>query len=118
MPTMLIWWEKHRYHTQHTKALLDTSKAVGLEVNPEKTMYTLMSRYQKAGQKHSIKIVNRSFEHVVKFKYLGTTLKDKIACTKRLRTDQILRMLATIQFRVSLSSLLLSRNVKVKIYKS
>jgi hypothetical protein len=23
---MLIWWEKHRYHTQHTKALLDTSK--------------------------------------------------------------------------------------------
>jgi hypothetical protein len=64
------------------------------------------------------KIVNRSFEHVVKFKYLGTTLTDKIACTKRLRTDQIWRMLATIQFRVSLSSLLLSRNVKVKIYKN
>jgi hypothetical protein len=32
-----------------------------------------MSR-KKAGQKHSIKIVKRSFEGVEKFKYLGTTL--------------------------------------------
>jgi hypothetical protein len=30
-----------------------------------------MSR-MKAGQKHSIKIANRSFESVAKFKYLGT----------------------------------------------
>jgi len=26
-----------------------------LEVNPEKTEYVLMSRYQKAGERHSIK---------------------------------------------------------------
>jgi hypothetical protein len=44
-------------------------------VNPESTKYMLMSRYKKAGQKHSIvKIANTSFEVVVKFKYLGTTL--------------------------------------------
>jgi hypothetical protein len=35
-----------------------------MEVNPEKTKYMLMSRCQKAGQKHVIKIVNRSFEGV------------------------------------------------------
>jgi uncharacterized lipoprotein YehR (DUF1307 family) len=50
--------------------LLDASKEVGLEVNPKKTKYMLMSRHQKAEQKHSIKIVNRSFEDVAKFKYL------------------------------------------------
>jgi hypothetical protein len=49
---------------KNTNALLDASKKVGLEVNPDKTKYTLMSRYQKAGQKHSIKITNRSFEDV------------------------------------------------------
>jgi hypothetical protein len=31
-----------------------------------------MSRCLKAGQKHSIKIVNRCFEGVAKFKHLGT----------------------------------------------
>jgi hypothetical protein len=53
---------------KNTEALLDASKEVGLEVNPEKTEYMLMSRSQKIGQKHSIKIANRSFEEVAKFK--------------------------------------------------
>jgi hypothetical protein len=60
---------------KNTEALLDAGKEVGLEVNSEKTKYMLMSR-KKAGQKHSIKITNRSFEGVAKFKYLGTTLTD------------------------------------------
>jgi hypothetical protein len=37
---------------KNTKALLDASEEVGLEVNPEKTKYMLMSRCQKAGQWH------------------------------------------------------------------
>jgi hypothetical protein len=40
-------------------------------------MYTLMSRCKKAGQKRSIKIGNRSFEDVTKFKYLETTLTEQ-----------------------------------------
>jgi coproporphyrinogen III oxidase-like Fe-S oxidoreductase len=62
---------------KNTEVLLDASKEVGLEINPKKTTYTLMSHYQKAGQKHSIKIGNRSFEDETKFKYLGTTLMDQ-----------------------------------------
>jgi coproporphyrinogen III oxidase-like Fe-S oxidoreductase len=49
---------------KNTKVLLDASKDIGLEVNPMKTKYVLMSRCKKAGQKHSIKIANRSFEDV------------------------------------------------------
>jgi hypothetical protein len=62
---------------KNMEALLDASKKVGLEVNPEKTKYMLMSCSQKTGQKHSIKIANRSFEDVAKYKYLGTILIDQ-----------------------------------------
>jgi hypothetical protein len=34
---------EHRYHAQNEGALLGASKEVGLEVNPEKTKYMLMS---------------------------------------------------------------------------
>jgi hypothetical protein len=34
---------------KNTEALLDASREVGLEVNPEKTKYMLMSRSQKIG---------------------------------------------------------------------
>jgi hypothetical protein len=37
----------------------------------------LMSCYQKAGQKQCKNIVNKSFEDVAKFKYLGATLTDQ-----------------------------------------
>jgi hypothetical protein len=53
---------------KNTKALLDANKEVGLEVNLVKTKYMLMSR-KKIGQKQGIKIANRSFEGVTKFKY-------------------------------------------------
>jgi sorting nexin-29 len=62
---------------KNTEALLDASKEVGLEVNPEKSKYSLMSRSQKIRQKDSIKIANRSFEDVARFNYLGTTLTSK-----------------------------------------
>jgi hypothetical protein len=48
---------------KNTETLLDASKEVGLEVNPEKTKYMLMAGSQKTG-KISIKIANRSFEQV------------------------------------------------------
>jgi hypothetical protein len=47
---------------ENTEALLDASKEVGLVVNREETKYMLMLCNQKTGQKHSIKIANRSWK--------------------------------------------------------
>jgi hypothetical protein len=52
---------------RNTKAIIDASKEVVLEGNPEKTKYVLVTRCQKAGQRQSIKRGNRSFERVAKF---------------------------------------------------
>jgi hypothetical protein len=46
----------------------------------------LMSHNQKIGQKHSIKIVNRCFEDVVKFRYFGTTLTDQNCMHKEIKS--------------------------------
>jgi hypothetical protein len=69
------------------EALLDARRELGLQVNPEKTKYILMSRSQKTGQKHSIKIANNSLEHAAKFKYLRTALRDQNCMHKKLRGD-------------------------------
>jgi hypothetical protein len=71
---------------KNTEALLDASKEVGLEVNPEKSKYMLMSHSQKIGQKHSIKIASRSFEDVEKFKYLRTTQTDQNCLHKEIKS--------------------------------
>jgi hypothetical protein len=63
---------------KNTEALLDASKEAGLEVNPEKSKYMLMSHSQKIGQKLSIKLANRSFQYVAKLKYLATTLTSNL----------------------------------------
>jgi hypothetical protein len=102
---------------KNTDALLDASKEVGLEVNSEKTKYMLMSR-KKEGQGHSIKIANRFFEGVAKFKYLGTTLTDQNCMQEEIDSGLNLENAGYHSVKSLLSSCLLSRNVKVKIYKT
>ncbi|KAJ4439410.1 hypothetical protein ANN_07534 [Periplaneta americana] len=58
---------------ENTGILLEASKEIGLEVNPEKTKYTIMSRDENIVRNGNIKIGNLSFEEVEKFKYLGVT---------------------------------------------
>jgi hypothetical protein len=98
--------------------LLDDSKEVGLEVNLEKTKYMLVSRCQKAGQRQSIKIGNRSFESVEKFIYLGTTLTDQNCTHEEIKSRLNSGNSCYHSVQSLLSSRLLSRNIKVKIYKT
>jgi hypothetical protein len=95
---------------KNTEALLDASKEVGLEVNPEKTKCMLMSRSQKTGQKCSIKIANRSFEDVAKFRYLGTTLTDQSHMHEEIKSRLNSRNACYHSVQSLLSSRLLSRN--------
>jgi glutaredoxin-related protein len=46
------------------------------KINAEKTRY-MMSHHPNLGQNQSIRIPNKSFENVTKFKYLGITLTNQ-----------------------------------------
>ena len=49
---------------ENAEALVVATKQTGLEVNADKTKYMIMSRDQKAGRSHSMKIDNGSIERV------------------------------------------------------
>jgi hypothetical protein len=100
---------QYNVHSYVLSALLDASKEV--------TKYMLMLS-EKAGQKHSITIANRSFESVTKFKYLGTTLTDQNCMQEEIKSRLNSRNACYHSVQSLLSSRLLSRNVKVKIYKT
>jgi hypothetical protein len=51
------------------EALLDSSKAVGLKINSEKSQY--VSHDKTAKQNHNVNEANKSYENVAKFNYLG-----------------------------------------------
>ena len=59
-------------------ASLVVSKDAGLNVDAENTKYIFMSRVQNAGQNQTIKMGNKAFGSVTKFKYLGTILTNQI----------------------------------------
>jgi hypothetical protein len=77
-----------------------------------------MSHYQKAGQKHSMKVVNRYFEDVAKFKHLGTALTDQNCTHEGIKSRLNSGKACYHSVQSLLSTRLLSRNVKVKIYKT
>jgi hypothetical protein len=60
-----------------TETLLEASRAVGLEINAEKSKYMIMSRHPNSVQNQNIRIANESFENVAKFKHLGTMLTNQ-----------------------------------------
>jgi hypothetical protein len=77
-----------------------------------------VSRCQKAGQRQSIKRVNRSFEDVAEFKYLGTTLTDQNCIQEEIKSRLNSGNACYHSVQSLLSALLQSRNVMVKIYKT
>ncbi|KAJ4446406.1 hypothetical protein ANN_13102 [Periplaneta americana] len=103
---------------ENTEILLEASKAIGLEVNPEKTKYMIMSHDQNIVRNGNIKIVDSSYEDVEKLKYLGATVTN-ISDTRE-EIKRRINMGNTCYYSVEklLSSSLLSKNLKVRIYKT
>jgi hypothetical protein len=95
---------------------IDDVEEVGLEINVEKTKYMLLFRHQNVGQNRDIKIANRSFENV-SVQIFGDD------CNKsNLIQEEIKRRLNSgnacyHSVQTLLSSRLLSKNLKIRIYK-
>jgi hypothetical protein len=77
-----------------------------------------MSRHQTAGQSNYIRAANKSFEKVAKFKYSGSTLTDQNCVHEEIRSRLNWENACYHAVLNLLSSRLLSRNVKIKIYKT
>jgi len=77
-----------------------------------------MFRDQNAGWNHSVRIDNSAFERVEEFKYLGTTLTNQNSNAEEIRSR--LRSASDCHHSVQnrLSSRLLSKNLKIKIYRT
>jgi len=77
-----------------------------------------MSRDQNAGQSHSIKTDNSSFERVEEFKYLGPTLTNQNSIQEEIKSR--LKSVNACYHSVQnlLSSSLLPKNLKIKICRT
>ncbi|KAJ4428651.1 hypothetical protein ANN_25644 [Periplaneta americana] len=97
--------------------LLEGSKEIGLEVNPEKTKYMIMSRDQNIVRNGNIKIGNLSFEEVEKFKYLGATVTNINDTREEIKRRISMGNACYYSVEKLLLSSLLSKNLKVfKLY--
>jgi hypothetical protein len=103
--------------TKNTQTLIDASKEIGLEVNTEKPMYMSLSCHQNAGQNYDIKIGNRWFENVAQFKYLGTKITYENVIQEEIKRRLNSGNACYHSVQNFLSSRVLSKNIKVRIYK-
>jgi len=103
---------------ENAETLVAATREIGLEVSADKTKYMVMSRDRNAGRNHSVRIDNSTFERVEEFKYLGRTLTNQNCIAekikRRLRSGNACYHLV----QNLLSSRLLSKNLKIKIYRT
>ena len=103
---------------KNAEALVTATKENGILVNADKTKYMIMSRDQNAGRGHSMEIDNSSIERVEEFKYLGTKLSNQNSIQEEIKSR--LKLVNACYYSVQniFSSSLLSKNLKIKIYRT
>jgi len=74
--------------------------------------------YKNAGRSHNIKTDNSSFEFLKQFEYLGTTLKNQNSIQKEMNSRLKSGNACYHSVHNLLSSSLLSKNIKIKIYRT
>jgi hypothetical protein len=103
---------------ENAEALEVATKEIGLKVNTDKTKYMVMSRDRNEGRGHGVKIYNRSIERVEELKYLGATITDQNSIQEEIKSRMKLGVACYYSVQNLLSSRLLSRNLKIKIYRT
>jgi len=103
---------------RNAEALLAATKEIGLEVNAHKTKHMTVSRDQNTRRIHSMKIDNSSIERVEGFKYLGTVLTNQNSIQEEIKSGLNLGNACYYSVQNLLSSRLLSKNLKIKIYRT
>ena len=103
---------------ENAEALVTATRKIGLEVSADKTKYMVMSRDQNAGQIHSVRIDNSTFERVEGFKYLGTTLTNQNSIAEEIKSRLRSGNACNHLVQNLLSSSLLSKNLNIKIYRN
>ena len=78
----------------------------------------VMSGEQTAGLSHTMKVDNSSIERVEEFKYLGTTLTNENSIQKEIKSRLKLGNACYHSLQNLLFSSLLSKNLKIKIYRT
>ena len=78
----------------------------------------VMSREHTVGLSHTMKIDNSSIERVEQFKYLGTKLTNQNSIQKEIKSRLKLGNACYHSVQNLLSSSLLSKNLKIKIYRT
>ncbi|KAJ4450824.1 hypothetical protein ANN_02254 [Periplaneta americana] len=102
---------------ENMKILVEASKGIGLEVNPEKTKYMIMSRDENIVRNGTIKIGDLSFEEVEKFKYLGATVTNINDTREEIKRRLNMGNACYYSVEKLLPSSFLSKSLKVRIYK-
>ena len=102
---------------KNAEALVAATKEIGLEVNAHKTKYMTVSRDQNAGRIHSMKMDNSPIERVEEFKYLETTVTNKNSIQEEIKSRLKLGNACYYSVQNILSSSLLSKTLKIKIYR-
>ena len=78
----------------------------------------VMSRHQNAGRSHNTNIENSSFERVEQFNYLGTTVMNQNSIQQKIKSRLKSRNACHHSVQNILSSCLLPKNIKIKIYRT
>ena len=102
----------------NAEALVAAAREIGLQISVDKTKYMVMFRDQHAGRIQSVRIDNSTLEKVEEFKYFRTTLTNQNSILEEIKSRLRSGNACYHSVQNFLSSRLLSKNFKIKIYRT